>query len=73
LVKVRPDAVPASGRLYPTRRPGPAIEREHVEGDGATVFEHVCKLGLEGIVSKRKGSRYMTALVRFLSKFEFAG
>ena len=23
-----------------------------------TIFEHACKLGLEGIVSKRKGSRY---------------
>jgi bifunctional non-homologous end joining protein LigD len=22
------------------------------------VFRHACKLGLEGIVSKRKGSRY---------------
>jgi ATP-dependent DNA ligase len=26
--------------------------------DGATIFEHACKLGLEGIVSKRKRSRY---------------
>jgi ATP-dependent DNA ligase len=24
---------------------------DHVEGDGAIVFEHGCKLGLEGIVS----------------------
>jgi bifunctional non-homologous end joining protein LigD len=31
--------------------------RWHV-ADGALVFEHACKLGLEGIVSKRKGSRY---------------
>jgi bifunctional non-homologous end joining protein LigD len=31
---------------------------EHIEEDGATVFEHACKLGLEGIVSKRKGSPY---------------
>jgi bifunctional non-homologous end joining protein LigD len=31
---------------------------EHIEEDGATVFLHACKLGLEGIVSKRKGSRY---------------
>jgi ATP-dependent DNA ligase len=27
---------------------------EHLEGDGPTVFAHACKLGLEGIVSKRK-------------------
>jgi bifunctional non-homologous end joining protein LigD len=31
---------------------------EHIEQDGALVFEHACKLGLEGIVSKRKGSPY---------------
>jgi len=29
---------------------------EHPEGD--LVFEHACQLGLEGIVSKRKGSPY---------------
>ena len=27
---------------------------EHMTGDGETVFRHACKLGLEGIVSKRK-------------------
>src|SRR5262245_35743150 len=31
---------------------------EHIEGDGATVFAHACKLGLEGIVSKLKDSTY---------------
>jgi bifunctional non-homologous end joining protein LigD len=31
---------------------------EHIEGDGETIFRHACKLGLEGIVSKRKGSPY---------------
>jgi bifunctional non-homologous end joining protein LigD len=31
---------------------------EHIEGDGPTVFAHACKLGLEGIVSKRKDSAY---------------
>jgi bifunctional non-homologous end joining protein LigD len=31
---------------------------EHIEGDGATIFRHACRLGLEGIVSKRKGSPY---------------
>jgi bifunctional non-homologous end joining protein LigD len=31
---------------------------EHIEGDGSTVFDHACKLGLKGIVSKRKGSTY---------------
>jgi len=27
---------------------------QHLEGDGPTVFAHACKMGLEGIVSKRK-------------------
>jgi bifunctional non-homologous end joining protein LigD len=27
---------------------------EHTEGDGSAVFRHACKLGLKGIVSKRK-------------------
>jgi bifunctional non-homologous end joining protein LigD len=31
---------------------------EHLEADGPDVFHHACKLGLEGIVSKRKDSRY---------------
>jgi bifunctional non-homologous end joining protein LigD len=32
--------------------------REHMEGDGPTVFARACKMGLEGIVSKRKDSAY---------------
>jgi bifunctional non-homologous end joining protein LigD len=31
---------------------------DHMEGDGATVFRHACKLGLEGIVSKKASSFY---------------
>jgi bifunctional non-homologous end joining protein LigD len=31
---------------------------EHIEADGPTVFAHACKMGLEGIVSKRRGSPY---------------
>jgi hypothetical protein len=30
---------------------------EHIEADGPTVFGHACKMGLEGIVSKRKDYR----------------
>jgi ATP-dependent DNA ligase len=29
-----------------------------MEGDGETVFRHAYKMGLEGIVSKRKDSAY---------------
>ena len=32
--------------------------------EGATVFAHACKLGLEGIVSKRAGSRYRSGTSR---------
>jgi bifunctional non-homologous end joining protein LigD len=31
---------------------------EHLEGDGAEIFEAACRLGLEGIVSKRADSAY---------------
>jgi bifunctional non-homologous end joining protein LigD len=34
------------------------ILNEHYEEDGATVFREACKLGREGIVSKRIGSPY---------------
>jgi len=40
-------------------RASPGIRfNEHIEGDGPTVFAHACKLGLEGVVSKRKDSAY---------------
>jgi hypothetical protein len=35
-----------------------------VADDGAVVFEHACQLGLEGIVSKRAGSRYRSGASR---------
>ena len=38
---------------------GPGLRlNEHMEGDGPTVFAYACKMGLEGIVSKRKDSPY---------------
>jgi bifunctional non-homologous end joining protein LigD len=41
-------------------RPGVRLNEhlEHPEGD--LVFRHACKMGLEGIVSKRLGSRYLS-------------
>jgi hypothetical protein len=44
---------------------------EHMEGDGETVFRHACKLGLEGIVSKRKDSPHRSAAHPICSKFRF--
>jgi bifunctional non-homologous end joining protein LigD len=31
---------------------------DHAEEDGAAIFRHACKLGLEGIVSKRRDFPY---------------
>ena len=44
-------------RLLRNAKPGLQLS-EHIEP--AIVFEHACKLGLEGIVSKRRGSRYQS-------------
>jgi len=35
---------------------------EHVKGDGAKMFEAICKRGLEGIVSKKLDARYRSGL-----------
>jgi ATP-dependent DNA ligase len=44
---------------------------EHLQGDGPTIFEHICKMGLEGIVSKRRDLGYesgrSTAWVKVLN------
>ena len=37
---------------------------EHLTGDGPTVFEHVCRMGLEGIVSKRTDAPYRSGRSR---------
>jgi ATP-dependent DNA ligase len=34
------------------------IYNEHLKGDGAAIFAHACKLGCEGIVSKRRDLPY---------------
>jgi bifunctional non-homologous end joining protein LigD len=40
-------------------RAGSGVQfNEHLEAEGPLVFEHACRMGLEGIVSKRKDSRY---------------
>jgi bifunctional non-homologous end joining protein LigD len=47
-------------RLLGKAAPGAAVHRmdDGSELDGPTVFAHVCKPRLEGIVSKRRDSRY---------------
>ena len=41
---------------------------EHLEGDGPTVFAQACKLGVEGIVSKRIDKRYSQGRYEFWLK-----
>jgi ATP-dependent DNA ligase len=58
---LRPD--PLEGRKATLEmilsKAGPGIRfNKHMGGDGETVFRHACRLGLEGIVSKRKDSAY---------------
>ena len=43
------EAAPAGGNLRFS---------EHLEQDGASMLDHACRLGLEGIISKRKGDPY---------------
>jgi bifunctional non-homologous end joining protein LigD len=45
------------GKLVRGPHPG-IVLNEVFEGDGEILFEHACKLGCEGIVSKRLGSTY---------------
>jgi bifunctional non-homologous end joining protein LigD len=59
LRSARPRSHLSSPRLAPGIR-----FNEHMEGDGPTVFAHACKMGLEGIVSKRKDSMYRSGRSR---------
>ena len=43
---------------------------EHLAHDGELVFRHACKMGLEGIVSKRLGSRYRSGRSKDWLKFK---
>jgi bifunctional non-homologous end joining protein LigD len=47
----------ALAELARNAKPGLQLS-EHLELPGEVVFAHALKLGLEGIVSKRRGSRY---------------
>jgi bifunctional non-homologous end joining protein LigD len=41
---------------------------EALTGDGTRIFRHACSMGLEGIVSKRIGSRYVSTRAWFKTK-----
>ena len=41
------------------------VLNEHYEQDGAIVFREACRLGCEGIVSKRLGSLYRSGRSKY--------
>jgi bifunctional non-homologous end joining protein LigD len=57
------DRKAAVGRLLSGIKAG-ILVNEHIAEDGPTVFAHACRLGAEGIVSKRIDSRYRPGLCR---------
>ena len=53
------------------RRAKPGLQlNEHISEPGDIVFRHACKLGLEGIVSKRLGSPYKSGRSHDWLKFK---
>ena len=46
------------------------VFNEHIDEPGDVVFRHACKLGFEGIVSKRVGSRYRSGRSKDWLKFK---
>src|ERR687893_14923 len=45
-------------RLLEDTTPEWIVYSEHQDSDGEALYKAACKAGLEGIVAKRKGSRY---------------
>ena len=43
---------------------------DHLQGDGGTIFEHACSLGLEGIVCKRTDAQYSAGLSKHWLKLK---
>jgi ATP-dependent DNA ligase len=43
---------------------------EHLAHDGELIFRHACQMGLEGVVSKRLGSRYRSGRSKDWLKFK---
>ena len=61
---IGPDRLPLEQRkarlleLLGPSKSGHIRYTEHVEGRGADVFDQVCRMGLEGIISKRRDLPY---------------
>ena len=54
-------------RLLVSCRPALVVNRVF-DAPGPDVFQHACKLGCEGIVSKRRGSRYVAGRTEYWLK-----
>ncbi len=57
------DRKTALAKLLRNAKPGLQLN-EHISEPGDVVFRHACELSLEGIVSKRLGSRYRSGRSR---------
>ena len=55
------------------RSPPAIVMSQAIEGDGERVFEHACRLGCEGIISKRRGSTYRSGRSRNWFKIKSPG
>ena len=58
---LRADPIEERKRALTTllRRSTPGLRLNgHLEADGQVIFPQACKMGLEGVISKRRGSRY---------------
>jgi hypothetical protein len=53
---------PGSGAASAHREREGHTLSEHLDGNGALAFQHVCRMGLEGIVAKRRIGRTVGAL-----------
>ena len=61
-----PSGAPSKMNLRPSATKIRGIQQtsERLTGDGRTIFEHACKLGLEGIVFKRINAPYRSGKVK---------
>jgi bifunctional non-homologous end joining protein LigD len=56
--------------LISQRQPAGIAFSEHAENDGEALFAAACRMNLEGIVAKRKGSRYTSGRCRHWLKIK---
>jgi ATP-dependent DNA ligase len=57
-------SVPKRPSIENKDQPAQCNESAHTADDGATIFQQACKLGLEGIVSKRLSAPYRSGRSR---------